>query len=191
VADQVGEGDVGGQVEPAGDVGGALGPVLSVAGGDDGEGGGQCPSGWEVVESFVDEGLGEWLRLGQEGLQRAWAMAGEGAGGVLAGGEGDVSGVAAAGGEHPVVPFGGELSGEVAVGGDDDTARAGEVGGQGVGLGVGEGGAEGGDADVVVAVAGQGYREDVDGSFDEDGGGAAGEPVGVLGDAVQLVALGV
>jgi len=99
-----------------------------------------------------------------------------------------VAGVSAAGGEHPVVAFGGELAGEVAVGGDDDAGWVSVVGGEAVGLGVGEGCAEGCDADVVGA--GQGDGEDVDGSFDEDGGGAGGEPVGVFGDAVQLLALG-
>jgi len=56
-------------------------------------------------------------------------------------------------------------------------------------LGVGQGCAKGCDADVVGA--GQGDRKNVDGSFDEDGSGAGGEPVGVFGQAVQLVALGV
>jgi len=36
MAEQVGERDLGGQVEPAGDVGAAAGPVPGVAGGDDG-----------------------------------------------------------------------------------------------------------------------------------------------------------
>lgn len=41
-----------------------------------------------------------------------------------------------------------------------------------------------------AAGAGQGDSEGVDGSFDDDRRGAAGQAVGVLGEAVELVALG-
>ena len=103
----------------------------------------------------------------------------------MAGREGDVAGVGAAGGEDPVVPFRRRLPGPVGVRGHhrvDAGARAAdlEVGRQRVGLSVGQGGAERGDTDVTaVARAGQGHGEGVQRAFDDDRGGSGGEPVGV------------
>ena len=85
---------------------------------------------------------------------------------------------------------GGLLPGGVGVGGDDDAgSSAADEGAERVGLCVGERGAERGDADVV-AVAGEGDGERVEGAFDEDRDGAGGQRRGSLGEAVQLVALG-
>ncbi len=97
-------------------------------------------------------------------------------------GQGGVGGVEVVEGEQPVVAFGGDLSGEVGVGGHDRGASVlVELGD----LGFGEAGAEWRDADVA-AVAGQGDGDRVERSFDQDGGGVVGE---FAGD-VELVALG-
>ena len=84
--------------------------------------------------------------------------------------------VVTSGGELPEHALGGELSGAVGVGGDNDTrSSASDEGAQSVGLRIGERGAQRSDANVVAAT-GEGDCERIEGTFDEDGNGARGFP---------------
>jgi len=83
---ELGEGDVGGGVQPAGDVAGPVGPVLRVAGGDDGQGFMQRRGGRQVGEAFVDEGVGQRAGVVQPLPEGVGPGCTEQVGGVLTGG---------------------------------------------------------------------------------------------------------
>jgi hypothetical protein len=86
-----------------------------------------------------------------------------------------VSRVITTGGELPEDAVGGELSGAVSVGGDDDAGAFGaDERSESVGLRVGERDAHGSGADVVAVVA-EGESQRVEGAFDEDRRGSGGQ----------------
>ena len=144
---------------------------------------------WEVCQPFVDEQVGKRTGARQDVLQQPGAPRCEHVGGVAARGQCGDGGVHAVQGEGPVGAFGGDASGEVSVGGHDRLdAGAGGDGGELDGLLLGERGPQRCHPDVTTA-GGQGDRDGVHGSLDEDRDRPGGEPVGV-GD-VQLVALDV
>ena len=141
--------------------------------------------GWEVAEAVVDQRVGERLGVVERGLDGCGASGVEGVGGVGAGGPGGVSWVESVEGELPVGAFGGDLAGDVVVGGHDRRrmTHAGELGG----LFAGEGGAEGCVPDVPAG-AGEGDRDRVERAFDEYRNRLR---RGVAGGSVQLGAFAV
>ena len=78
----------------------------------------------EVVEPLGEQLVARagGLAAGQRGGERGGAALGEQVGGVEAVGEPGVAGVEAVRGEHPEVALGGDLAGEVGVGGHDRVA---------------------------------------------------------------------
>ncbi len=173
-------------MEASGDVGGAGGPLVGVAGCDDGQCLGQGLGHRQVGQAFVDERVGEGPGLLEVAAQPGGSGSAQDVGGVEAAGQGGVLGVCASGGEDPVVPVCGEVAGDVGVGGHHQLG--GMLAGEDVGLRVAQGGPERGDSDMIGA--GEADGDGVDRALDQDGGGALGEPVGVRVHAVQLVCFG-
>ena len=102
-------------------------------------------------------------------------MFGEQLGGVAAFRHLDVGRVETAGGEHPDVAFGGDLSGEVAVGADDGVAAGAlELVGQLRDLVLGRRRAQWGDTDLRT-LGGQGDRDRVHRALDDDRGSTGGK----------------
>jgi hypothetical protein len=103
---------------------------------------------------------------------------------VLAGPDGEMARVVAAGGELPEAPLSGQLPRGIGVGGDEDPrSSAVDEGRQSVGLRIGKGGAQWCDADVL-AVAGEGDCQRVEKSLGDDRDGAGGQRTCSLGQAL-------
>ena len=85
-------------------------------------------SGRQVGEAFGDEVVAEGPRCGQGRVECLGPAAGEDVGGVGAVGDRGDLWVESVRGEQPVVAFGGETAGEVAVSGDDQVVGAGQAG---------------------------------------------------------------
>jgi hypothetical protein len=75
--------------------------------------------GWQAGEPFLDEPLTERPRQVQHGSERLGAVEGEQVGRVAALREQGKAGIEAIGSEEPEVAFGGDLAGDVGVGGND------------------------------------------------------------------------
>ena len=111
-----------GELEAGAHLVGAGRPGAAGPGGEDPHRGHAGLLGGEVVEPLGEQLVAQRLAAGQRGGECRGAALGEQVGRVQAVGEAGVAGVEAVRGEHPEVAFGGDLAGEVGVGGHDRVA---------------------------------------------------------------------